>query len=221
MKIFGFEISYVGFGTRNHKTSSVEKMKNKPPKPGDDNYYGKLPNGGTRVKLTDTEPPLPPPVQSGTRIEYTDRQLPKPAPQTVFYKCPYANENIIDNLKGKVISSKELVDIPISSKLFTVPVLSINILNESLIENYIKLKPDDYYIDKLYIKYVEYINENNELVILNANHNILHTEVGFTFSYDEHKIELIGCVKDNEVCITSMNSTKITRVGFGGIIKIK
>lgn len=102
MKIFGFNIT-----------------KERKPKPGDEDYYGKLPNGGTKVNYTDkplpsppppqpnntkslvestkyklpgTKPPHPPVQPKPSRISLSEKEPPKPTPSTEEIWCVKWNQ---------------------------------------------------------------------------------------------------------------------------------
>lgn len=76
MKIFGFNIT-----------------KERKPKPGDEDYYGKLPNGGTKVKYTDKPLPSHPPAQpKPSYIRLSEKEPPKPTPSTDEIWCVKWNQ---------------------------------------------------------------------------------------------------------------------------------
>lgn len=75
------------------------------PKPRDEEYYGKLPNGGTKVKYTDKPLPSPPPAQPKhynlpdtkpphppARLRLSEKEPPKPTPSTDEIWCVKWNQ---------------------------------------------------------------------------------------------------------------------------------
>lgn len=116
---------------------------------------------------------------------------------------------------------KELIEIPITTKLYNVPILYLDIIKDSLVGKYEIINREDCYIDNFALEFIEYIDSTGELILLNQHYEISDDGDGFNYTCKDHGIEIFGVIKDGMVSVTSLHAINSMKIGFRGNIKIK